>query len=87
MDDLPESAADIAGMVGSGTIGAGDALARSLDRIARDNPALNAIIRLNPRAAAEVAQVQHRLDAGEVMPLAGVPVVIKDNNARRAAVC
>jgi aspartyl-tRNA(Asn)/glutamyl-tRNA(Gln) amidotransferase subunit A len=66
-------------MVASGEIKAGDALARSLDRIARDNPRLNAIIRLSPQAAAEADQVQLRLDAGEVLPLAGVPVVIKDN--------
>lgn len=79
MGNLPESAEDIADLVGRGAIGSGDALARSLDRIARDNPGLNAIIRLNPRAAAEVDQVQHRLDSGEVLPLAGVPVVIKDN--------
>lgn len=79
IDNLPESAADIAALVASRAIGAGDALARSLDRIARDNPGLNAIIRLNPKAAAEVDQVKLRLDAGEALPLAGVPVVIKDN--------
>ena len=77
--DIPESAVDIARLVASGAIGAGDALARSLDRIQRDNARLNAIIRLNPAAAAEVDQVQRRLNAGAVMPLAGVPVVIKDN--------
>ena len=79
MKDFPESAADIAGLVGSGTIGVGDALARSMHRVERENPKLNAIIRLNPRAAEEVDRVQRRLDAGEVLPLAGVPVVIKDN--------
>lgn len=79
MTDLPESAADIAALVGQGAIGAGDALARSLQRVSRDNPALNAIIRLNPHAAAEVDHVRRRLEAGEGLPLAGVPVVIKDN--------
>ena len=79
MTDLPESAAEIAALVGQCEIGAGDALARSLQRINRDNPALNAIIRLNPHAAAEADQIQQQLDAGEALPLAGVPVVIKDN--------
>jgi aspartyl-tRNA(Asn)/glutamyl-tRNA(Gln) amidotransferase subunit A len=79
MTDLPESAAEIAALVGKGAIGVGDALARSLQRVSRDNPALNAIIRLDPRAMAAVEQVRQRLDAGEVLPLAGVPVVIKDN--------
>jgi aspartyl-tRNA(Asn)/glutamyl-tRNA(Gln) amidotransferase subunit A len=79
MRDFPEDAVSIARLVASGEIKVGDALARSLDRIARDNPGLNAIIRLNPQAAAESDQVQRRLEAGEALPLAGVPVVIKDN--------
>ena len=79
MKDFPESAADIAGLVTSGTIGVGDALARSMHRVERENPKLNAIIRLNPRAAEEGDRVQRRLDAGEVLPLAGVHVVVKDN--------
>jgi aspartyl-tRNA(Asn)/glutamyl-tRNA(Gln) amidotransferase subunit A len=79
MTELPESATDIADLVTRRTIGVGEALARSLRRVERDNPRLNAIIRLNPRATAEVDQVQRRLDAGEALPLAGVPVVIKDN--------
>ncbi|MDP2079871.1 MAG: amidase [Pseudotabrizicola sp.] len=79
MRDLPETATEIASLVTSGTIRVGDALARSLHRVARDNPGLNAIIRLNPQASAEVTAVHHRLQAGELLPLAGVPVVIKDN--------
>ncbi|MDR7127193.1 amidase [Pseudotabrizicola sp. 4114] len=79
MTDLPENAADIAAQVGQGAVDAGDALARSLQRVSQHNPALNAIIRLNPHAAAAIKLVRHRLDAGEVLPLAGVPVVIKDN--------
>lgn len=79
MTALPESAAEIADLVRQRIIGVDDALKRSLHRVKRDNPGLNAIIRLNPHAAAEVEQVQQRLDAGADLPLAGVPVVIKDN--------
>lgn len=79
MIDLPEGASEIATLVGQGAIDVGDPLARSLHRVSRENPALNAIIRLNPSIETEVEQVRRRLDAGDVLPLAGVPVVIKDN--------
>lgn len=95
MKDLPESAGEIAQLIGHGAIRVGDDLTLSLQRVSRDNPGPNAISRLNPYAAAEVDHVRHRLEAGEVLPLVGVPVVIKDNlrgwrddrHARRAAVC
>ncbi|WP_034383274.1 Asp-tRNA(Asn)/Glu-tRNA(Gln) amidotransferase subunit GatA [Deinococcus sp. YIM 77859] len=50
--------------------------ARARAQAARD---LNALISLNDRAEAQAAQVQARLDAGETLPLAGVPVTVKDN--------
>jgi aspartyl-tRNA(Asn)/glutamyl-tRNA(Gln) amidotransferase subunit A len=51
----------------------------ALDRIAAAK-ALNAVVTLNPEASlAEAAMVDHRLQRGEHLPLAGVPVVIKDN--------
>ncbi|MGL5010836.1 MAG: amidase family protein, partial [Paracoccaceae bacterium] len=77
--DLPETATDIAKMVGDREVGAEEIAARSLDRVARDNPALNALIRLNPNVISEAVSVRSRLEAGETLPLAGVPVVIKDN--------
>ncbi|MEF2277750.1 Asp-tRNA(Asn)/Glu-tRNA(Gln) amidotransferase subunit GatA [Deinococcus sp. YIM 134068] len=40
---------------------------------------LNALISLNDRAEEGAARVQARLEAGESLPLAGVPVVVKDN--------
>ena len=51
-----------------------DALARI--EAARD---LNAVTSLNPGAAAQAQAAQARLEAGEQLPLAGVPVLLKDN--------
>lgn len=50
--------------------------ARRRAEAARD---LNALISLNDRADEQAARVQVRLDAGETLPLAGVPIVVKDN--------
>lgn len=50
-----------------------------LDRIARFNPAYNAIIFLNPDALAEARAIDRRRADGEPLgPLAGIPVVVKD---------
>lgn len=51
------------------------ALARAKVR----NPAINALTLVNPAALDEAESVAARLEAGEDMPLAGVPVLIKDN--------
>ena len=40
---------------------------------------LNALVSLNDRAAEQAAETQKRVDAGETLPLAGLPIVIKDN--------
>jgi aspartyl-tRNA(Asn)/glutamyl-tRNA(Gln) amidotransferase subunit A len=51
-----------------------------IERVQRLNPALNAIVQFDPvRVRAEAALVAQRLQAGEVLPMAGVPVTIKDN--------
>jgi amidase len=51
-----------------------------LERIAQLDPVLNAF-RVVPaeQAMTEAAQVERRLAAGEVLPLAGVPIAIKDD--------
>jgi aspartyl-tRNA(Asn)/glutamyl-tRNA(Gln) amidotransferase subunit A len=42
--------------------------------------ALNAVVRIDPaRALADAAAIDERLRTGEAMPLAGVPIVVKDN--------
>lgn len=48
-------------------------------RAAARNPALNAICLMNPALTTEAESVAQRLSAGEALPLAGVPVLIKDN--------
>lgn len=51
-----------------------EALAR-----AQQHQQLNALISLNSEAEAQAVAVQNRVQAGETLPLAGVPVVLKDN--------
>jgi aspartyl-tRNA(Asn)/glutamyl-tRNA(Gln) amidotransferase subunit A len=49
-------------------------------RVKELNPSLNAIVQFDAQAVmAEAAQVDQRLAAGEMLPMAGVPVTIKDN--------
>ncbi|MCA0997243.1 amidase [Alloyangia pacifica] len=48
-------------------------------RAAETNPQLNALTLVNPGLEAEAESVAARLAEGENLPLAGVPVVIKDN--------
>ncbi|BBZ25594.1 amidase [Mycolicibacter hiberniae] len=51
-----------------------------LDRIASLDPVLNVFRTvLGDRAMAEAARVEQRLAAGEALPLAGVPIAIKDD--------
>ncbi|UDL95995.1 amidase [Lichenihabitans sp. PAMC28606] len=75
----PASALAIAQAVRSGHVDASDVVAAALARIAIDNPALNAIVTVDPdRSLAEAAALTRRLKAGERPALAGVPIVIKD---------
>ena len=54
--------------------------AESLDRIERANPDLNAFLEVSRDAALEEAkEVDRRVAAGEPLPLAGVPLAVKDN--------
>lgn len=50
-----------------------------LQRIEQLEPKIHAFIRLNPRALQEAQAVEQRLASGENLPLAGVPIAIKDN--------
>ncbi len=51
----------------------------ALDRAEARNPAINAVCGINPAALDEAKSVEVRIKAGEALPLAGVPVLIKDN--------
>ncbi|MER3481238.1 MAG: Asp-tRNA(Asn)/Glu-tRNA(Gln) amidotransferase subunit GatA [Meiothermus sp.] len=50
-----------------------------LERIARLDPQVRAFLRTNPAALEEARRVEGRLLAGEDLPLAGVPIALKDN--------
>lgn len=51
----------------------------ALSRVNSLNPGLNFLAAINPGVLDEARAVEARLAAGETLPLAGVPVVIKDN--------
>lgn len=50
----------------------------ALRRVERFNETLNAIVTLNRSAVDDARSIDHRVAAGDVLPLAGVPVGIKD---------
>ena len=50
----------------------------SLGRVEQYNGTLNAIVKVNPTALDEAREIDTRVKAGEKLPLAGVPVGIKD---------
>jgi amidase len=73
-------AAEQARRLAAGTVSAPDLLALYLDRIARLDPQLRSYrVVLTERARADAAAAQARLDAGERLPLLGVPIAIKDD--------
>ena len=73
-------AAEQARMLAAGTITAPSLLEIYLDRIARLDPQLRSYrVVLADTARQEALAAQRRLDAGERLPLLGVPVAIKDD--------
>lgn len=79
MAEAPLSAAEIARRVSSGDLSPVDVVDAALERVARDNPRLNAIVTLNPGAREDARELERRIERGERPgPLAGVPVGIKD---------
>lgn len=73
------SATELARRVRAGEVSPLSAAQAARDRVAERDPALNAMTVLNPALEQEAAEVAVQLDAGADLPLAGVPVVIKDN--------
>jgi len=64
----------------AGTLPAAELAAFYIERIDRLNPALKAVITVNPDAAADAAASDDRRAAGVPLgPLDGIPVLIKDN--------
>jgi amidase len=80
MEDLADrSASELAGLVRSREISPVEVVEDCLARVERYNPAVNAIVTLNPRALDEADELERRLVRGEeVGLLAGLPVGIKD---------
>lgn len=72
------TASQLAAQISRGELSPFSALQSALER-AEAGRLLNAVISLNPHAAEQATQVATRLASGETLPLAGVPVVIKDN--------
>lgn len=73
------SAREIAADVTAGRTGAVETARAALARIEAAR-ALNAVVTIDPaRSLADAAAVDDRVRAGEAMPLAGVPIVVKDN--------
>ena len=72
--------AAIAAAVAEGRTTAAAQAEEAIRRIAIGNPALNAIVLFDPAdLRRRAAAVDRRIGAGETLPLAGVPVTIKDN--------
>lgn len=79
MSALDLTARDLAAAVHRGDISPAAIVAETLARAAERNPAINAVCHMNADFEAEADRVTQRLSAGENLPLAGVPVLIKDN--------
>lgn len=80
MEDLADrSASELARLVRSREISPVEIVEDCLARVERFNPAVNAVVTLNPRALDEADELERRLVRGdEVGVLAGLPVGIKD---------
>ncbi len=75
----PVAATEIAAGVRSGALSAPDVVAAALERIATRDVRLGAFQVVRPqKAAAEALEVARRVDLAK-LPLAGVPIAIKDN--------
>jgi len=78
--DSADSARGIAARVIARELRAVDVARDAIARVERLNPGLNAIVRFDAQAVLdEAARVDRRLDAGEILPMAGVPFTAKDN--------
>ena len=82
LDAATTGAADLAARVRSGSVTAREAVEDALAAISRHDAVLAAFTTVRAAAALrEADEVQRRVSSGEYLPLAGVPVAIKDNVA------
>lgn len=69
-----------AAWVAAGEVSAVEVARSALARLAQANPALNAVVDHDPDwTLGQARDVDRRIAAGEALPLAGVPVTVKDN--------
>ncbi|MCX7801103.1 MAG: Asp-tRNA(Asn)/Glu-tRNA(Gln) amidotransferase subunit GatA [Fimbriimonadales bacterium] len=81
---IARSASELAGDVRSGLISPTEVASAYIERVERFNGLLGAFLWFDPDAAlAEARQVESRLARGEDLPLAGVPIAVKDNISTR----
>lgn len=74
------SATETAARVRAGELAPRDVVAAAIRRLSQADPQLNAIVhRLDEQALAEANRVAERVAAGDYLPLAGVPVIAKDD--------
>jgi aspartyl-tRNA(Asn)/glutamyl-tRNA(Gln) amidotransferase subunit A len=77
---MTDSVRSIAQEVAEGRRSAVEVTRAALDRIERSNPVLGSFLEVSgEEALREAARVDERVAAGDPMPLAGVPLAIKDN--------
>jgi aspartyl-tRNA(Asn)/glutamyl-tRNA(Gln) amidotransferase subunit A len=74
------SARECAARVAERKVSAVDVARYFIERVERLNPGLNAIVQFDPEdVLAQANDIDRRLVAGEQLPMAGVPISIKDN--------
>src|SRR5512134_530515 len=72
------SASDLRRLVGSGELSPLEIVDASLDRVERYNGAINAVVTLNPRARDNARAIEREIVRGNLGPLCGLPIGIKD---------
>jgi Asp-tRNA(Asn)/Glu-tRNA(Gln) amidotransferase A subunit family amidase len=79
INEVATSALDTAASVLAGQATAAAITEAALERVTRLDPTLNAVVASDPeRALRQAAEIDDRVAAGEHLPLAGVPLVVKD---------
>jgi len=73
------TAHDLLALLDRKEVSAVDVARAHLERIAAADPAVHAVLRLNPAAESEAGEQDALRRAGKAGPLCGVPVAIKDN--------